>query len=140
MENIIKMLKTHEGLRLKPYRDTVGKLTIGVGRNLDDIGINEEEALHLLNNDVNRTINELRTNLSFWNKLSIIRKEALIDMCFNIGLTSFMGFKRMLVALENEDYKESARQMLDSKWARQVGRRSGDLSYMMEYNRGMSDV
>lgn len=46
------MLIRHDGLRLKPYRDTRNKLTIGVGRNLDDVGITREEALMLPNNEI----------------------------------------------------------------------------------------
>ncbi len=130
-ERLIKLLITHEGLRLKPYRDTVGKLTIGVGRNLDDVGITEEEALYLLKNDIRRTINFLSAVLPFWYRLSETRKIALIDMCFNLGGRRFMGFRKMRRALEEGDYERAAEEMLDSKWAGQVGRRAEELAEMM---------
>ena len=91
---MINLLITHEGLRLKPYRCAAGKLTIGVGRNLEDVGITEEEALYLLKNDIRRVINELKDVLPFWNELSKTRQEALIDMCFNLGLSRFWALKR----------------------------------------------
>ncbi len=130
-ERLIKLLITHEGLRLKPYRDSVGKLTIGVGRNLDDVGITEEEALYLLKNDIKRVLDFLKERLPYWNGLTETRKMALVDMCFNLGPGGFLSFKRMLAALERGDYEQAAREMLDSKWARQVGRRAEELAEMM---------
>ena len=130
-EKLIRLLITHEGLRLKPYRDTRGKLTIGVGRNLDDVGITEEEALYLLKNDIKRVLDFLKERLPYWNGLTETRKMALVDMCFNLGPGGFLSFKRMLRALEREDYERAAREMLDSRWARQVGRRAEELAEMM---------
>ncbi len=130
-EKLIRLLITHEGLRLKPYRDTRGKLTIGVGRNLDDVGITEEEALYLLKNDIKRVLDFLKERLPYWNGLTETRKMALVDMCFNLGPGGFLSFKRMLRALEREDYEQAAREMLDSRWARQVGRRAEELAEMM---------
>ncbi len=130
-EKLIKLLITHEGLRLKPYRDTRGKLTIGVGRNLDDVGITEEEAIYLLKNDIKRVLDFLKERLPYWNGLTETRKMALVDMCFNLGPGGFLSFKRMLAALERGDYEQAAREMLDSRWARQVGRRAEELAEMM---------
>ncbi len=130
-EKLIRLLITHEGLRLKPYRDTRGKLTIGVGRNLDDVGITEEEALYLLKNDIKRVLDFLKERLPYWNGLTETRKMALVDMCFNLGPGGFLSFKKMLAALERGDYEQAAREMLDSRWARQVGRRAEELAEMM---------
>ena len=130
-EKLIKLLITHEGLRLKPYRDTRGKLTIGVGRNLDDVGITEDEALYLLKNDIKRVLDFLKERLPYWNGLTETRKMALVDMCFNLGPGGFLSFKKMLRALERGDYEQAAKEMLDSRWARQVGRRAEELAEMM---------
>lgn len=113
-----------EGLRLKPYRDTVGKLTIGVGRNLDDVGISDAEAGHLLGNDISGVLADLDRALPWWRGLSEARQRALANMCFNLGLTRLQGFKKMLAALEAGDWPAAAREALDSKWARQVGARA----------------
>lgn len=131
MGELINLLVTHEGLRLKPYRDPVGKLTIGVGRNLDDVGITEEEALYLLKNDINRVLGFLSTRYDWWSALTVNRKMALVDMCFNLGETRFRTFKRMIKALEQGDYEKAADEMLDSKWARQVKGRAQTLARMM---------
>jgi lysozyme len=125
------LLIRHEGLRLKPYRCSEGKLTIGVGRNLDDNGITEEEALALLRNDIESCKREA-SQFPWYEDLSNSRKDVIISMIFNLGLYRFSQFKNMIKALENEDFEEAAYQMLDSKWASQVGNRAVELSKMME--------
>jgi lysozyme len=127
--NLIDMIKLNEGMVMEngrhiPYEDSVGKMTIGFGRNLTDMGISEGEAQTLLWNDVENVIKELDQNLPFFNDLSENRRYALIDMCFNLGLTRFMGFKKMLTALERKEYDIAADEALDSKWAKQVGSRA----------------
>ena len=128
---LTEMLIRHEGVRSKPYRCIAGKLTIGVGRNLEDVGISEDEAIFLLKNDIARVGRELEGALSFWSNLSLDRQLVLLDMCFNLGLAGLLGFKRMLAAVESVNYEKAADEMLDSKWARQVGSRSTELAEMM---------
>lgn len=117
-------LRRDEGLRLKPYRDTVGKASIGIGRNLDDVGISEDEADYLLINDIFRAMADLDRAMPWWRDLSEARQRALCNMAFNLGLTRLQGFKKMLAALEAQDWPSAAREALDSKWARQVGDRA----------------
>lgn len=128
-----QVLIRHEGLRLKPYKDTVGKLTIGVGRNLDDNGITEEEALFMLHNDISKIVQELDREFPWWRELDNVRQEVLVNMAFNLGIPKLKTFKKFLKALENRDYKTAAKEMLDSKWAKQVGRRAEELAYAMEH-------
>ena len=135
--DITRLLIKHEGMRLKPYRDTVGKLTIGVGRNLDDVGISEEEAILLLTHDIDLCEKQL-SNLPWYHDLSHVRKDVLIDMVFNMGFRGMLSFKRMIIAIENHNWTDAATQMLDSKWAVQVGRRARELAYMMENDRYMT--
>ncbi len=125
-----EMLVIHEGLELKPYRDTVGKLTIGVGRNLDDVGIARSEALFLLDNDIENSITEMRS-FQWFDNLDLERKVVLVNMHFNMGLDRLRGFKKMLVAVKLGEYEEAAEEMLDSKWAKQVGNRAIELAEMM---------
>jgi lysozyme len=124
------MLVRHEGLRLKPYTDTVGKLTIGVGRNLDDVGISEAEAMLLLSNDISIARTDAEKFVWF-HKLDSVRQDVIIDMIFNLGLPRFLGFKNMLHAVEMSNWEEAVVQMLDSKWAKQVGKRAEELAFMM---------
>ncbi len=126
-----EMLMIHEGLRLKPYKDTVGKLTIGVGRNLDDVGISKHEAFFLLDNDIENSIAELRTTFDWFDNLDLERKAVIVNMHFNLGLGRLLGFRHMLEAVAAELYEDAARHMLDSKWADQVGNRAVELAEIM---------
>ena len=124
------MLIRQEGLRLKPYRDSVGKLTIGVGRNLDDEGIAESEAYVMLDNDIIKHTLEAN-KLPIFVALDQVRRDVLIDMVFNMGLPRVFGFKKMLAALAESDWEKAAAEMRDSKWAMQVGNRALELAAMI---------
>ena len=132
LQRLWEQLVHHEGLRLKPYRCSAGKLTIGVGRNLEDVGLTEEEALLLLGNDISRVITELDQNIPAFSSLDEIRKRVLVDMGFNLGISRLLKFHRMLAALEAGDWSQAAVEMMDSRWARQVGSRAERLKLMME--------
>jgi len=113
-----------EGLRLKPYVDTVGKLSIGIGRNLDDVGITKAEAYMLAAGDIEGVERDLDRSLTWWRDLSEPRQRAVANLCFNLGISRLLGFKRALAALKAGDYERSADEFLDSLWARQVKARA----------------
>ena len=131
-EKLIYRLIKEEGMCLKPYRCSKGKLTIGVGRNLDDKGLSNEEALFLLQNDIQEAITSLKKEFPFFQSLSMDRQIVLIDMCFNLGINRLKGFKKMIKAIEEKDYSLASKEMLSSLWAKQVGARSKDLAHLME--------
>lgn len=128
IDELIEHLKAEEGVKLKPYRCTQNRLTIGVGRNLDDVGISEEEADILLMSDIRRVHDQLDRNFPWWRGLSTPRRIALSSMCFQLGLYGLSKFKNMLAAMEAEDWDEAATQALDSLWARQTPGRAGRLA------------
>lgn len=143
------LLIKHEGLRLKPYRCTAGKWTIGVGRNLEDVGIAREEAIFLLkdvgithrgamlllDNDIERTIKECRT-FPWFEQLDNVRQAVVASMVFNLGLSKFRQFKKTIAALEAGDYDTAADEMVLSSWFNQVGKRGPELVEMMRTGRG----
>ncbi len=126
------MLTRHEDLRLKPYRDTVGKLTIGVGRNLDDFGLTKKEVLYLLHNDVTRVMQEVKRAFPWYFRLNAVRQNVVLNMVFNLGLLRFLGFEKTIKAIKDKNWDMAAREMLDSKWAVQVGNRAKELAKMMK--------
>uniref|UniRef100_A0A7V2F643 Lysozyme n=1 Tax=Rhodothermus marinus TaxID=29549 RepID=A0A7V2F643_RHOMR len=130
-ERLRRMLIVHEGLRLKPYRDAVGKLTIGYGRNLEDVGISLEEAELMLEHDLDRAIQAAKEVVPGFDVLDEVRQAVLVNMAFNIGRAGLASFKRMRAALALGDFERAASEMLDSLWARQVGRRAQELAEMM---------
>jgi lysozyme len=127
MERLLKMIKLHEGVKSHAYQCTAGKWTIGVGRNIDEeggLGLSEEEINVLLINDVERVKNEL-TAVYFWfPALDEVRQAAMIDMCFNLGLSRLRGFVKAIEAMSRQQYDNAADEFLDSRWASQVGQRA----------------
>jgi lysozyme len=121
--NLIDQLRRDEGVRLKPYADTVGKLTIGVGRNLTDVGISDTEVDLLLSNDIARVLAQL-SPFAWFQGLDEIRKGAIANMCFNLGVGGLLHFPHMLSALEKQDWETAAAEMANSVWAQQVGDRA----------------
>ena len=126
-------LKEDEGLRLKPYRCPAGRLSIGYGRNLEDVGITLDEARVLLRNDITRVLVECRAQ-DWWEQLERepVRARVILNMAFNLGLPRLLGFRRMIAAIRRQDWDAAADEMLDSKWAREdVPKRAEKLAQMM---------
>lgn len=121
-----------EGKRKFAYECTEGKITVGVGRNLEDKGLSEDEIDYLLLNDIRECSDITESSVPFFRGLNEVRQNVLINMSFNMGIRGVLGFKKMLHAAMLGDFEEAARQMLDSKWARQVGQRAVRLSEEMK--------
>jgi lysozyme len=146
IEKLIRELVRDEALRLKPYHCPAGKLTIGIGRNLDDVGlsaeearalgvdlagdwkgelgrrgITEEQAFLLCRSDVAKVQAQLDVKLPWWKDLEDARQRVLANMAFNMGIAGLLGFKNTLELVRCGQYVDAANHMLDSKWARQVG-------------------
>lgn len=131
INNAIEDLRRHEGFRRHPYRCTSGKLTVGYGLNLENRGIHEHEALWILTGDVQRIHDRLYADYVWFRELDCDRRAVIINMVFNLGLPGFLKFRRMITALIKKDYEEAANEMLDSKWATQVGNRALELADTM---------
>ncbi|WP_153076880.1 glycoside hydrolase family protein [Paraburkholderia bonniea] len=128
---LLAELDRDEGRRLKPYLDTVGKTTIGVGRNLTDVGISDAECDAMLQLDVDRTAEWLDRNLAWWRQLDAVRQRVLLNMAFNLG-AGLLTFTSTLAATQHGEYRRAADGMLASKWAVQVGARAQRLATMMK--------
>ena len=125
-------LVRHEGLRLKPYRCTAGKLTIGIGRDLDDRGISQKEAYAMLERDIQDCEQWLIDEIpEVYNNLDEVRQSVLLNMCFNLGIKGLLEFKNTLSFIGAGDWERAANNMLASKWAKQVGMRAIELSELM---------
>ncbi len=134
MEKLIKMLKRHEGTETHAYECSEGKITVGVGRNIDQqggMGLSDDEIDYLLQNDIERVIKELSSEYPWFNSLDDVRKDAIVDISFNLGQTRLRLFKRALAAMEAGDYTEASTEFLDSRWAKQVGGRALELTDMI---------
>lgn len=129
---LLEHLKIEEGFRSFPYLCTAKKMTIGYGRNIEDVGVSEEEAEILLLNDAVKASKQLED--SKWindSQLNTPRKMALIAMIFQLGLGGVKKFKKMIAAINQGDWEEAAAQAMDSRWAKQTPRRAVFISTVL---------
>ena len=134
MTMIIEMLRKHESVETHAYKCSANKTTIGVGRNIDKnggIGLSQMEIDYLLANDIKRVEAELSQAFNWYDDLNDPRKDAMMDMCFNMGLPRLSKFKKSLAAMSNRHYEIAALELLDSLWAKQVGQRAITISEMI---------
>lgn len=141
-----RLIRIHEGLKLKPYRCSAGKRTIGYGHNIDANGLPAEIAARLKRNgqitvadaeallDADMQIAERDCMRLFpaWETYTDNRKAALIDFLFNVGVATARKFKIAIGHVNAGHWEAAASAMLASAWARQVGRRSGTVTRMIE--------
>lgn len=134
-EQLKQMLIRDEGEVLHAYEDSEGYLTIGVGHLIDKRrggGISKRISRLLLEDDIRNAKQDALANLPFISTLDPVRRDVVFNMVFNMGISTFLEFRKTIQCLRNGDYKGAAREMLDSKWARQVGPRATRLAQMME--------
>jgi lysozyme len=132
-DKLLEMLKRHEGVRSHVYLCSAGYETIGVGRNISKsgMGLSDDEVNYLLENDILRVLKELSSEYPWFNDLDDVRKDAMIDISFNLGATRLRGFRRALAAMEVADHTLAAKEFLDSKWSRDVKGRAHELASMI---------
>mgnify|MGYP003633285410 FL=1 len=134
IDKLIQELILDEGYKYETYEDHLGFLTLGVGHLVLDtdpeidqpVGtpVSEERVLECLNNDIETVCDELNRNMPWWKELSDEKMRVLANMCFNLGITRLLKFRKFLAALEAGDFETAGEEMMDSKWATQVGARA----------------
>ena len=141
----IEKLKIHEELRLKAYDDATGKelrpgdtlkgaLTIGWGHNLSANGITQRNAIAWLTEDIEKATAQCRQAFDWLDLLDPVRQDVIIQLAFNMGLAGLKTFKKFLAACEQQDWSLAVNELLDSKWATQVGKeRVDDILNAIEY-------
>ena len=125
-----EQLELHEGRKRFPYVDTVGKTSAGVGRNLTDKGLLDDEIDLMLENDIRECVTDLQ-QYAWFGGLNDVRQRVLLDMRFNLGAKGFRGFKRMLGAVADGDFHKAAHAMRTSLWFQQVKTRGERLATWM---------
>lgn len=123
-------LNVDEGRKSRVYVDTVGKMTVGVGRNISDRAFSEDEIELMLNNDIDLITSQLDKSLPWWRQMNDARQNVLVNMSF-MGIGKLLGFKNTLAAMQAGHYGDAADGMLDSLWAKQVGDRAKRLATVM---------
>lgn len=123
-DKVKEMLIRHEGTMCTLYQCTEDKWTIGVGRNLTDRGITEDESMYLLDNDIKRVMNQLDEYWTIWRSFPEKGQMVCLDMCFQMGIKGFMGFRRTRALMEMGMWLEASEELLDSKYAIQTSNRA----------------
>lgn len=124
LQEAAEYIEGHEGVSLKPYYCTSHKLSIGIGRNLDDRGITKEEAMFLFNTDLKIALSDLYRVFDDFDMLPATAQIVLIDMMFQLGLIRFCGFQKMIKQIQARNWEEAAKELMDSKYAKQVPSRA----------------
>lgn len=135
---LIGELRRDEGCVLSAYRDSLGYLTIGVGRLVDKMrggGISDEEADMLLANDIAKVRRQLDENLPWWRDLDAVRQRAIQNMAFQLGIAGLVGFKNSLALIRSGDWASAATNLQASKWAQQTPARAGRVIEMIRTGR-----
>ena len=138
-DRLTEQLMVHEGLKLQPYICTLGKITIGVGRNLDDVGLTESECQFLLENDIARCIGECAREFDWFVDAPELIKEAVINLVFNMGISRFRKFKKTIEHLSKREYTLAGAELLNSRYAEQVPRRSEEIANQIADCQSTSD-
>ena len=133
MGQLIEMIKRHEGVKDKVFKCSQGYETIGVGRNISEsgLGLSQDEIDYLLHNDLERCDMELKDSYYWYGGLNKARRDAMVDICFNLGITRLRGFVKALEAMSREQFDIAADEFMDSLWAKQVGRRAEEVTEMI---------
>ena len=140
LDALERQLIEHEGLELDIYKDTVGIWTIGVGRNLEHVGLRSEaEAKFLLRSDLVAIRAELERAIPWLSDLSEARQHGLMDMAFNLGVSGLMKFEKTLRHVANGNYAAASVEMLRSRWHEQTPARAERLSIMMRLDEWPTD-
>jgi len=128
--NITDMLIQDEDLKLKLYKCTGDKWTIGVGRNLEANGISESEARFMLMNDIQRCERGLMSSATF-NALDNVRQMAIINMSFQLGVNGCFAFRKMWAALDLKEWQAAHDEALNSRWAQQTPNRAKRIAQVL---------
>ena len=133
-DKLVKEIIMDEGFMYEIYRDHLGYPTLGVGHLLTEkdkewglpmgTPISEERIHECLNDDIDIVCKELDKNLPWWKDLDDNKQRVMANMAFNLGLPRLKNFKKFLAAMKAGDFETAAEEMMDSKWANQVGARA----------------
>lgn len=125
MSEFVSEITEDEGRRKQLYFDTAmpPRASIGVGRNLTDVGLSADEVDLLLRNDIDRAATGLDGRVTWWRALPNFAQRVMLNLAFNMGIGKLMGFPHFLAAMERQDWDAAKMELRSSLWYHQVGER-----------------
>jgi lysozyme len=130
-EKLRNLLIRHEGKRSMPYRCTMGRLTIGVGHNLEARPLSDLVQMMILDEDIDWTLKACVDAFAWFNSVDMVRQDVVVDMAFQIGIEGLKEFKNFCAAMSAQNYEKAAEEMMSSRWAKQTPNRALELQTMM---------
>ena len=134
MQKLQKELTFDEGCVYKIYNDHLGYATFGIGHLITekdpehglpiDYPISEERVTECFGDDIEGVCNDLDRNISWWVGLSEDHQRVIANMAFNLGINRLLKFKKFIKAMQESEFETAAKEMMDSRWATQVGPRA----------------
>jgi lysozyme len=121
-QNLKKCLLESEGYAKYAYQDSLGYWSIGIGRCIDKRvgkGLSDDEINYLLDNDISQCRAQLKS-FDWYLIQDDVRKDVLVELCFNLGLPKLLKFNQTLNSIANKNYDSAVVHLLNSKWAKQV--------------------
>lgn len=134
MSKAAKMIRQHEGVKRFPYFCPANQLTVGAGRNIQAIPFSDDEIDLMLSNDIKRVTEELESRFEWFSDIKGARRDAIICICFNLGISRLLKFNRALSSMSKGNWSDAAYHFMDSKWAKQVKQRANQLTQMIKTN------
>lgn len=133
IDKLAARLISDEGKSLKPYWDTAEppRLTIGIGRNLTDVGISDDECMYLFRNDMAKAQAQCEQTFDWFDSLDDVRQGVIVCMAFQMGIAGVQKFRKMILAIKVRDYTTAASEMLTSAWAVQTPNRAMRMAQIM---------
>jgi lysozyme len=139
MNCVEDLISKHEGRVPTVYRDSEGHPTIGIGHCLNNNPLPEgftppltdTQIDALFASDLRVATDAVSQGVPFFYRLDPVRQAVLVDMAFNLGISTLLSFHHTLGCVEAGNYQAAADGMLDSLWARQVGPRAQEDAQMM---------
>ena len=131
---IKEMLIKHEGIRQSAYQDHLGYWTIGVGRLIDSRkggNLSLDEVKYLLDNDITRCTKQLEDNLPYFLILTGNQQMGLVNMCFQLGITGLLKFKKLLYAIQIQNKDKIKQEAMDSNWYKQTPNRAEEVILLL---------
>ena len=128
MNDLLKRIKEHEGFRSKVYQCTEGFDTIGYGFAIKDLELDEDIAEEILLRKVEKLISRVRKRFDWLDSVPPAVQGVLVEMSYQMGLSGVCKFKKALHAMQMCQWKLGAKELLDSRWAKQTPNRAKELS------------
>jgi len=134
IEALREQLKVDEGVKYEIYKDHLGYPTFGIGHLIteddpehgepDGTEISEDRVNEVFESDVATFVSEAKILFPDLDELPDVAQQVIVNMAFNMGRPRLSKFKNFIAGVNDRDWTRAAEEMMDSRWADQVGARA----------------